>query len=130
MIIFLFLCLFLIFLSIKAKQWHQLGIMTSRREKKEDFEFFFDSVKKAYMQCTGEAYRPTCLVADADGAITNGLMNSMKYKSISEFSRVVCWQHVKRAIEKHLCLVSKEFKNEVKSDIHILQACQSKEILR
>ena len=27
------------------------------------------------MQCTGEAYRPTCLVADAAGAITNGFMD-------------------------------------------------------
>ena len=63
--------------------------MRSRREKKEDYEFFFDSIKKSCMQCTGEAYRPTCLVADAAGAITNGFMNSMKYKSISEFSRVV-----------------------------------------
>jgi len=113
----------------KSKQWHQLGIMTTKREKKRDYEFFFKSLKKAVSQCCGVEYSPKTLVADAAGAITKGFMRAFGYNFHREFTRVVCWQHVKRNIEKHLVLVvNKEARDEIRHDIRVIQACQSKEI--
>ena len=53
-------------------------------------------------------------------------MNAMRYKSIEEFSRVICFQHVKRNVDKYLAY--NESKDDIKSDIHTLQECQSKEL--
>ncbi len=64
-------------------------MMTTKREKSRDYEFFFNAVVKAAKQCTGEVYRPNCLVADAAGAITKGFMRAMNYKSTDDFSRVI-----------------------------------------
>ena len=73
-------------------------------------------------------YRPSCLIADAAGAITNGFMAAFNYGSIEDFSRVICWQHVKRNLEKRLPKVTPEFKQDVKDDVYTLQQCQSKEL--
>ena len=48
------------------------------------------------MQCTQTLYSPSCLVADAAGAITNGFVKAMGYGAMDVFLRVICWQHVKR----------------------------------
>ena len=74
--------------------------MTTRREKKEDYDFFF----------------------------TNGFMSAFNYGSIEDFVRVICWQHVKRNLEKRLPLIKKEDRDELKGDVHILQQCQSKKL--
>ena len=57
-------------------------------------------------------------------------MNAFGFKNLQEFTRVTCWQHVKRNIEKHLVLVvDKEKRNKIRYDIKfVLQSCQSKEI--
>ena len=80
------------------------------------------------MQVTETSYRPSCLVADSAGAITKGFASAMGYGVNDLFYRVVCWQHVKRNIEKHLNLVSKENNCEIKEDIYVLQACQNSEL--
>ena len=102
--------------------------MATKREKRADYEFFFSAIRKAVLQCTGIAYRPTCLVADSAGAITNGFKSAMNYGSIEDFLRVICRQHVKRNVDKHLNLASKESKDSIREDIRTLQACQSKEL--
>ena len=67
-------------------------------EKSSDYAFFFKAVSKAYNLVTGEIYRPTCLVADTAGSITRGFESAFAYTESSEYSRVYCWQHVKRRI--------------------------------
>ena len=52
-------------------------------------------------------------------------MLAMSYGSIADFTRVICWQHDKRNVEKHLNLA---FRNDIRNDIRVLQACQSKEL--
>ncbi len=113
---------------IKAKQWHQLGLMTTKREKKADYKFFFKALRKGVLECTGEDYRPSILVADSAGSITNGFMSAMNYGSTEDFIRVICWQHVKRNVEKHLNLVNAASRDSMRVDIGVLQACQSKEL--
>ncbi len=87
--------------------------MTTKREKKRDYEFFFKAIAKAVEQVTGQVYKPNCLVADAASEITNGFKNAFSDKA-SDFKRVVCYQHVKRNVEKHLGLMSKETKADIK----------------
>ncbi len=112
-----------------SKQWHQLGVMTTKRERSDDYAFFFRSVKKAVLQCLDIEYLPSCLVADAAGAITKGFMKAFGYNLLREFTRVTCYQHVKRAIIAHSVLITdKEVRIEIKKDISVLQACQSKRL--
>jgi len=88
--------------------------MTTKREKKKDYEFFFESIVKAVKQVTGEVYKPSVLVADAASAIHNGFMSAYCYNSILDFKRVVCYQHVSRNIDKHMGLISKETRVKIK----------------
>ena len=104
--------------------------MTTKREKTKDYEFFFKAVSKAVKQCTGEDYKPDCLVADAAGSITEGFMQAMEYDSIDDFSRVVCFQHVKRNVDKHLSSTEKSIREKIKVDFLILQASQSKDLFK
>ena len=60
---------------------------------------------------TGEEYKPNCLVADAAGAITRGFQRAFSYQSFHDYSRVVCWQHVKRASFQRLVSVTSVTKN-------------------
>jgi len=98
--------------------------MPTKTEKTKDYKFFFECVAKAVQQCEDIEYRPTILVADAASSITKGFRRAFNY-SEGEFTRVVCWQHVKRGVIKHLNLVSKEERGSIKDDIHILQECSS-----
>ncbi len=79
--------------------------MPTKTEKTKDYKFFFECVAKAVQQCEDIEYRPTILVADAASSITKGFRRAFNY-SEGEFTRVVCWQHVKRGVIKHLNLVS------------------------
>jgi hypothetical protein len=88
--------------------------MTTKREKKADYEFFFKGVSKAVKQVTGEDYKPNCLVADAASSISNGFLNAYFYKDHSDFKRVVCYQHVKRNVDKHTTLIEKEKRAKIK----------------
>ena len=106
-------------------------MMTTKREKEADYEYLFSSLIMAVQQVTETTYRPTCLVADSAGAITNGFKKAFKYAALDIWLRVVCWQHVRRCVEKHLNLVNDNLasvKLEIRDDIFILQACQSKSL--
>jgi hypothetical protein len=85
-----------------AKAWHPFGVMPTKTEKGRDYEFFFKCLKKAVRQCLLTDFKPEILVADAAGAITRGFMRAFGYNYVSEFVRIVCYQHVKRNIEKVL----------------------------
>ena len=98
--------------------------MPTKSEKSKDYKFFFNSIKKAVKQCYEVDYRPTALIADAASAITNGFSEAFLYE-VDQFTRVVCWQHVKRGIDKHMNLVSKDVRRSIKVDLGILQECCS-----
>ncbi len=104
---------------MQAKQWHHFGCMTTKREKTKDYEFFFKSIATAVEKIIKKDYKPTCLVADAAGQITNGFMNAYSYESVSEFKRIVCYQHVRRNIDKHTHLMDKNDKINIKVKILI-----------
>ncbi len=99
--------------------------MTTKREKKADYKFFFRCIINAVKLVSGEIYRPNCLVADAAGAITKGFMSAMGYNSVEEFKRVVCYQHVSRNIDKHIGSINKEARVQIKDDVLEMQASQS-----
>ena len=77
---------------------------------------------------TGEEYKPNCLVADAAGAITRGFQRAFSYESIHDYSRVVCWQHVKRASFQRLVSVTRELRESLRADLYALQASQSRNL--
>ena len=82
----------------QVKQWHHIGVMTTKKEKAKDCEFFFRAIAKAVKACTREGYKPNCLVADAAGAVINGFKNSFDYTDQDEYDS---YQHVKRNIDLH-----------------------------
>ena len=113
----------------EAKSFHPFGVMTNKRERTKDYTFFFESVKKAVFQCLNFEYRPHVLLADAAGSISKGFMKAFKYNSYDDFKRIVCYQHVKRAIKKHLNLVENiKDRDHIFEDIQDLQKCPSSEI--
>ena len=75
---------------------------------------------------TGKEYKPTCLVSDAAGAISRGFEKAFGYKTIHEYSRVVCWQHVKRATFQRLVSVPSSLRENIREDLYVLQASQSR----
>ena len=64
-------------------------------------------------------YKADCLVADVAESITEGFKQAMGYDSIDDFSRVVCFQHAKRNVDKHLTSIEKSIKEKIKVDFLI-----------
>jgi hypothetical protein len=70
-------------------------------------------------------YNPNILIADGAGAITNGFQNVFRPEF---FIRIMCWIHMLRNVEKQLNSVGlKEYKEQIISDIKIIQKSFSKE---
>ena len=98
------------------------------KRKEIRLQIFFHIIKIAVTQVTETLYRPSCLVADSARAITNGFELAMEYGKDDKYDREICLQHVKRNLDKHLNLVTKENREKIKEDIYILQACKSRDI--
>ena len=78
------------------KAYHPFGIMVTKREKKLDFAFMCSELKRLAFSVHGIDFNPTICVADCAAAIFNGLESI--YMLICIY--ILCWFHVKKAIEK------------------------------
>jgi hypothetical protein len=102
----------------KNKNFHPFGIALTMHETGDDFEFLFNSLKTASLKILGEDYSPNILIADNAAAITNG------FSAVFDlFSRVNCWAHAIRNIDKYLNTLKHkpELRLKLRSDIVNLQ---------
>lgn len=95
------------------KEYHPFGILITKTETEDDFEFMFRSIKDLVKAIYRVEYKPTILLADAAPAITNG------FERVFELTkRVFCWFHVKKAIEKESNKIEdKETRSQIMNDI-------------
>ena len=103
-------------------KFHPCGLALCPDESTKDFEFIFGSMKTVLEKLNvGIEYKPNILVADSADSITSG------FKEVfgNEFTRVICWEHVKRAIDKRLIRIKNvSHRNELLADINLLQSCK------
>jgi hypothetical protein len=80
-----------------AKEFQPFGIVVTMNETADDYAFMFRCIKRLASSVHQIDYKPTKLLADAAGAITNGFKQVFDLKK-----RIFCWAHVKRAIDKEI----------------------------
>ena len=81
----------------------------------------FNSVKKALRNLYDYGYKPTILIADAAPSITEGFQNAFGYNSSREYTRIMCWAHVRRNCDEYATKLINDvkIKDEVIWDIFI-----------
>jgi hypothetical protein len=86
-----------------SKQFHPFGLMITKFQATEDWEWMFRTVKTLSEEINEIKYEPTILVADCASEITNGFT-----KVFTLAKRIYCWFHVKKLMDKKL----KKIKNK------------------
>jgi hypothetical protein len=100
-----------------------LGICT--HETQEEFGFMFEALKTAIKDTFNVDFQPDVLVADAADAITNGFIKTFGIN----FTRVMCYAHVDRAVDNYLRVVTdEEARQNIKIDIGKLHLASSDEL--
>jgi hypothetical protein len=104
------------------RKFHPIGLAVCTEEKQNDFEFIFKAVHDGLFGLdNSNAYQPEVLIADGSDAIRNAFISIFGSNQM-----VMCWAHVRRAVDKKLCLINdKNERHEVMSDIEQLQICNS-----
>lgn len=113
------------------RKFHPFGIAVTTRETHFDYKFLFGCLDKGVDKLGLE--RPTCplnLIADAAPAITNGFMESSLGPRLR--TRIVCWFHVKKAIDKKLISLvrDKTKRSQLISGIVYMQLCQTPAVFK
>ena len=70
------------------------------------------------------------MIADAAEAITNGFKSAFGYKSNDEFTRIMCWAHVLKAVEKRVKDIKEKEREEILEDIISMQTAHNKEMFK
>jgi len=87
-------------------------------ETEKDFEFIFKTLKSHTLNLN-----PSVLIADCAEAITNGFIAAFG----NNFTRVHCWFHVMKKLKEKLSVtVDAETKQQILSDIRIIQVSSTK----
>jgi len=86
----------------KKNTFHPISISITTGETARDYEFIFNSLKKAI----GQSYKPSLLIADASEAITNGFAESFG----TDFKRAYCSFHVLKNVDSKRNLVKNKSK--------------------
>lgn len=81
----------------KARHFHLVGLVLTKRETSDDYHFAFESMKKGMMAVSERSIRPAALISDAAPAIFNGYKKSFKHKTVN----VMCWYHVMYNVRKY-----------------------------
>lgn len=89
----------LVGLSDSDRKFHPFGVCAATRERAEDFEFIFNSIKTAVKNLFHVDIDPKVLICDAAGSIHNGFINV--FPSHAD-DIVMCWSHVRRNVVKKL----------------------------
>ncbi|CAF0931529.1 unnamed protein product [Brachionus calyciflorus] len=107
------------------KTFHAYTISICTNETKDDFHFIFSAPKKHLKDIFNYDFKPEVLIADGVEATTNGFMRTFGYESIDDFTRVMCWAHVYRAIEIKMKSIEESLRNQIRSDISSMQLSPS-----
>lgn len=107
----------------KNKKFNPLAFACCSFEKKADYEFIFDAIKKSIKALFDEDFAPEILVSDAAPAIKNAFFAS--FHSSAKVN-ITCWAHVSRAIRQKC--KGTGYENEIMNDIAILQLSSSRKI--
>jgi hypothetical protein len=110
-----------------VSKFHPLGLAVTNRETHLDYKFVcLDVCLDKGLDMMG-LDRPTCrlsLVADAAESITNGFLESTLGNRLD--TRIVCWFHFKKAIDKRLTkIASEQHRDGINSGIRALQLCKN-----
>ena len=95
-------------------------------ETEDAYSFIFNAIKTSVSSIYDYDFQPTCLIADAADAITNGFENVF----LELLRRVMCWFHMKKAYEDHptFKIIKSPNKEHIMQDINTLQLSESTEI--
>ena len=97
------------------------------RERKDDFSFLFNAVKKAASSIEAISdYNPTTLIADNAPAIENGFTEIFAHENLK---RVNCWAHAIRNVDNELTKIkNKIFQGQLRLDILDIQLSRNKKM--
>lgn len=109
------------------KKFHPYTISICSFETGDDFHFIFMAAKKILKEINNYDFKPDILIADGAEAITNGFMNAFDYKSIDDFTRVMCWAHVLRAVDVKAKPIEEKLRDQILLDIYAIQLSPSPE---
>lgn len=105
----------------KNKSFHPFGLMLSRHQSEEDFEFMFKAIKEQAKNIYDYDFEPTVLLADSAMEITNGFLSTFKRLE----KRIVCWAHASRKVKDNCVGVDKKIKAKIREDFNALQITAS-----
>ncbi len=113
----------------RNRSFHPFGIATCSREAHLDYKFLFDCVAKGLTMMDLPGLPKLCLMADAAPSICKGFSMSLLKESL--LHRLVCWFHVKKALDQRLknilCLVKRA---EIITQIIFMQLSQTPQIFK
>ncbi|CAF1278263.1 unnamed protein product [Didymodactylos carnosus] len=106
------------------KQFHRYGFAVCTNEKEKDFKFTFiyirDGLRDSNLQMDEQNL---VLIADGSEAIRNAFSKVFG----TDRSIVICWAHMRKRVEKQLCLVEdKNLHTEIMDDVDTLQLSKDK----
>ena len=102
----------------KNCHFHPFGFALISNETSRDYQFVFESLR-----VFDSSYSPKYLIADCAQAITNGFENVFGV----DYTRIHCWFHVLKNVDKRLNSILTPSKSKVLADIRILQLSRTKE---
>lgn len=101
--------------SDRENTFHPFALAVMKGETTQDFEFVFRAVHNFNLE-----WQPSCLLADASEAITNGYINVFGQPAV----RIMCYFHVVQNITKYLRSAPARTCGHIRADIQALQHAQ------
>lgn len=98
----------------KTRRFHLIGIALATKERSQDYEFLFDSVKRGMSMVAEKVINPKVLMADSAAAIQNGYIQSFNKTEIA-----MCYAHVCFNFKKYNYKDQKN-RQPMKSDLRLL----------
>ena len=95
-----------------SRQFHLFGVCLCSSEDTRDYYFVFNTLQTLSKKIRNESFNPSFVIADAAPQVTNAA-----YSAFRSFTRIMCWFHMKKAVEGKLV----ELRIEVSDREKILQ---------
>lgn len=107
------------------QHFHLLGIVISKHEKAADFEFGFKAIKDGIAKIADVNFAPNVLMCDAAPAIHKGFNKAF---ADQENTKMMCFAHIKAAVERRGGFNKSENKAIIKNNISSLKLSYTKEL--
>lgn len=106
-----------------TQHFHLLGIMVSKFERTEDFQFGFQAIKEGIQKIANIEFAPKYLMSDAAGAIHAAAKNVY-----GDITILMCYAHVKESVNKQTFANAKANKDRFKADLTLLSSAYSRDV--